>query len=242
MQSLNSIFKSYHAEFDLSSIFFLDFNFFAETVIFYISFAGNYKMNEKGAIGLVILAAGESARMGKAKQLMEFGGKTMLQNAAETALASGCRPVIVVLGARSDILKNEIKDCGVQIVVNNNWQSGMSGSIKTGLEKLLETNDQTDGVVIMVCDQPFVSPALINEIVETFKKTNSLIVASEYAGTRGVPALFSRKLFSPLFDLENFGGAKKIIEYFADQTTSVAFEKGKFDIDTPEDYLKLIAG
>ncbi len=197
-------------------------------------------MKKQTAIGIIILAAGASVRMGKPKQTLEFDGKTLLQNAVQTALDSVCRPAAVVLGANAELLKDEIKDFDVEIAENPQWKSGMSGSIKVGLEKLLEKDDQINGVLITVCDQPFVSAELFDRIVETYRSADCLIVASKYAETLGVPTLFSRRLFPQLFDLENFGGAKKVIEHYEAETVAVSFEKGNFDIDTPEDYSKLI--
>lgn len=196
-------------------------------------------MAKKSAIGLIILAAGASVRMGEPKQLLEFNGKSLLQRAIQTALDSECRPIVVVLGSKIDILKNEIKDFNVQVAENAEWKYGMSSSIKTGLKKILELNNQITGVVIMVCDQPFVSGKLIDRIVETYRKSDSLIVASEYSKTFGVPALFGSRIFPQLLKLENSGGAKKIIGQFQSETAFVSFEEGKFDVDTPEDYLKL---
>lgn len=197
-------------------------------------------MSERDEIGIIVLAAGASVRMGKAKQSLEFGGTTLLRRAIQTALDSGCRPVVVVLGAGNEILRSEIKDFSVSIVINDDWQTGMSSSIRAGLGRLLEISGQITGVLIMVCDQPFVSAELLSRIVAVRKKTNAPVVASRYAATLGVPALFSRPLFSRLMDLEDTGGAKKIIKQFENETVAVSFENGKFDIDTPDDYLKLI--
>lgn len=196
-------------------------------------------MAKKSKIGLIILAAGASVRMGKPKQSLEFKGRTLLQRAVQTAYDSKCRPIVVVLGSRIDILKNEIKDFDVQIAENADWENGMSSSIKIGLEKVLEMNNQISGVVIMVCDQPFVSAELINRLIEGFEKTENLIIASQYAETLGVPALFGKQIFPRLLELDNSGGAKEIIRQFQNETIAVSFEKGNFDIDTPNDYLKL---
>ena len=197
-------------------------------------------MEKKSEIGLIILAAGASVRMGKPKQSLEFNGETLLQRAVQTALESECHPIVVVLGTQAENLKNEIKDFDVQIAENADWKKGMGSSIKTGLEKVLEINNQISGVLIMVCDQPFVSVELINQIVKMYQKTDSLITASKYSETLGVPALFDRRIFPHLSSLENEGGAKKIIKQFQNETAFVLFEKGNFDVDTPEDYLKLL--
>jgi molybdenum cofactor cytidylyltransferase len=177
--------------------------------------------------------------MRKPKQLLEFNGKTLLQHAIQTALGSVCRPIVAVLGSGSDRLKTELEDFNVLFAENFEWKNGMSSSIKVGLQKLLDSEDQINGVLIMVCDQPLVSSELINQIVETQQHTGSLIVASQYVKTLGVPALFSHLLFPHLFNLENIGGAKKLIKKFKNQTSAVNFPGGEFDIDTPEDYQKL---
>lgn len=198
-------------------------------------------MQNQMTTGLIILAAGASSRMGKPKQTLKFQNHTLLQNAVRTAIKSVCRPIVAVLGAKADKLKGEVIS-EVQVAVNPHWQTGISGSIKCGLEKVLEADDKINAVLIMVCDQPLVSVEILNRLVETHQTTSSLIVACRYAETCGVPALFDRELFPLLFELENHGGgAKRIIERFRDRTTAVTFPEGAFDIDTPEDYLKLRA-
>lgn len=192
----------------------------------------------KKAIGLIILSAGESSRMGKPKQLLKFQGRSLLENAARTANNSACDESIIVLGANAEILKNEIKD--FTFVINKDWKKGMSSSIKTGLKRLLELDRDLNAVVIMVCDQPFVTEKIIDELIKKYLETNSLIVAAEYAETLGVPALFDRRLFDDLLNLNEKSGAKSLIKKLESQTASIDFPQGKFDIDTPEDYAELL--
>ncbi len=197
-------------------------------------------MTKKSEIGLIILAAGASVRMGKPKQLLEFNGKTLLQRAVQTALDSECRPIVVVLGARIEFLKNEIKDFDVQIAENADWEKGMSSSIKTGLEKLLEINNQISGIVIMVCDQPFVSAELINQIIETLPENRFFDCRFPIRRNARRSRIIRRTAFSATFRIRKFRRCEKILlRQFQNETVSVSFEKGNFDIDTPEDYLKL---
>lgn len=186
-------------------------------------------------IGLIILAAGASIRLGKPKQLLNFKGKTLLRRIACESLASVCRPVIVVLGANGERFKDELKDYDVYIARNSHWEEGMGSSIQVGLRKLLEINKAVSGVIIAVCDQPFVTSEVINKLFETFEETKAPIIASAYQETQGVPALFSAKLFPQLLDLKS-GGAQKIINQYKSETVGVPFEKGAIDIDTPQDY------
>src|SRR5580692_2476743 len=108
-------------------------------------------------VALILLAAGPSTRLGQPKQLLPFRGRSLLRHAAETALASSCRPVVVVLGASAERMKSELTDLPVMIAVNSGWESGMGSSIRAGLEALTNGKNADAGVgavVIMVCDQP----------------------------------------------------------------------------------------
>lgn len=200
----------------------------------------NIKTGEIKA-GLIILAAGESARMGKPKQLLEFKGETLLRRIAKTATQSQVYSIVAVLGANVQMLQKELDGFDLEIVHNKDWKTGMSSSIKAGLEKLLEKNRDLQAVVITVCDQPFVSAEIIDDLIEKYRQTNALSVASRYAETLGVPALFDKRLFTEIKNLTERGGAQSLIKKFRDKAVSLDFPAGAFDIDTPEDYSDLVA-
>lgn len=187
-------------------------------------------------VGLIILAAGASTRLGKPKQLLRYREQSLLFHAAQTAVASVCEPIAIVLGAYAELLKPEVQDLPVQVVENPHWQEGMGGSIATGIKAINSYSNQLEAVVLMLCDQPFVSVALINQIVESYHLTKHAIVASEYQGTWGVPALFNYTLFGDLLNLKSAAGAKKVMSKYSTDVYSVAFSKGVIDIDTPGDY------
>ena len=191
------------------------------------------------SIAVILLAAGASARLGEPKQLLQFQGETLLRRAAKVALAASSR-VVVTLGARIETVRKEIEDLPVQIVENKDWKNGMSGSIKIGLKRFLDDADYFKAVVIMVCDQPFVDENLLEKIVAKFHETDSLIVACEYQTTLGVPALFHRKLFPELLALDAAGGAKRLIKKYEARAAAIPFPEGAFDVDTPNDYKKLM--
>lgn len=193
------------------------------------------------SVAIIILAAGASTRMGRPKQLLTYGSRTFLRHAAEVAAASVCRPLIVVLGAYADQLKTEIDDLPVQQVVNERWAEGMGFSIQAGLGALrtCDREDATEAVVLMLCDQPFVAAAVINELVTAYRSSGKGIVASEYGLTVGVPALFGREYFAELGALSGAGGAKQIIVAHESDVVRVPFPQGTTDIDTPEDYVRL---
>jgi len=195
------------------------------------------------SIGIIILAAGASSRMnGQPKQLLEFEGKTLLRRAAETALSSNLRPIVVVLGANAEKLLPEIKDLPVLPAINENWANGMGGSIKTGLSVLLAENTDIEAAILMVSDQPFVTAETLDRLVETFQKTKKPIAACHYADTLGVPALFAREMFAELSDLQGDTGAKAVIKKHAANVAQTPAPEAAFDVDTQTDFQKLLFG
>ena len=191
------------------------------------------------SIGIIVLAAGASTRMNQPKQLLQFEGKTLLRRAVETVIESNYKPVVVVLGANFERTKAEIEDLGVEIILNNDWQSGLSSSIKIGIEKLLEIAPGIAAVVIMLADQPFVTSNHLNLFAEKFYQSNSTVIAAEYNQTTGVPALFSREVFDDFNKLSGDKGAKMIIEKHYESLTTIMLPEAAFDIDTPHDFINL---
>lgn len=198
-------------------------------------------MTSKKTIGVsvIVLAAGSSSRLGQSKQLLLVNGKTLLEKSALAALNSGAEHVFVVLGAQAALHKKAIENLPVGIVINEDWQKGMGNSLKTGLSHLATHYPKTEAVIIMVCDQPFLTSDHLKKLIATFQKTHSEIVASTYNQTLGVPALFSRSLFNQLLHLEDNQGARKIIQHHKGSMLLVAFPKGEIDLDTPEDLTRL---
>ena len=190
-------------------------------------------------IGLVILAAGASTRLGSPKQLLEYRRKTLIYHAVNTAVNSLCEPIVVVLGAYAKQILPEITSFPVTIAYNQDWNKGMSTSLRVGIETLLTLSPKLDALVLMLCDQPFVSTSLINQLVETYHTTKHTIVASEYAEVIGVPALFAGNFFSILSTLQGDRGARKVIQQFLPAVVRVPFPAGAFDIDTLTDYARL---
>ncbi len=193
-------------------------------------------------VGLIVLAAGESRRMGEPKQLLRFGGETLLRRAVSAALGSRCRTVVVVLGAHADELRGEA--AGAHVAFNEEWAEGMSSSIRCGLRALeTATSGPADAALLMLCDQPFVTSAVINRLLEAYEETRPPLVASRYEArgesTFGVPALFSRELFRELMELRGAEGAKRVIRQHSSEALVVAAPEAAFDVDTPEDYRAL---
>lgn len=190
-------------------------------------------------VGVIVLAAGASTRMGKPKQLLPYNGSSLLRHAVETALASECRPVVVVLGSAAERLQQEVSDLPVQVVENLHWAEGMSSSIRTGVVALNATSNTVSATILLLCDQPFVSIQVINQLIETYQFTGKPIVASRYAGILGVPALFSCAFFAELVSLRGSEGAKQVITNHPHEVYGIPFPNGAIDIDTPKDYEQL---
>lgn len=191
-------------------------------------------------IGVVILAAGGSTRLGTPKQLLQYQGVSLLRRAATTALASVCTPVVVVLGASFERCLLELKDLPLLTVENSSWEDGMGSSLRLGMERLLGAGpDSLDAVVIMLCDQPLLTVAVLEALVAEYRATGCQIAASKYGQALGVPALFDRSLFPELRALAGTQGAKRILQRYPDRIHQLAFPGGEIDIDTAADYADL---
>ena len=196
-------------------------------------------------IGLVILAAGASKRMGTPKQLLTYKGKSLIRHSALVALGSLASQCVAILGANAESILPEIAHLTInqkllKVVHNADWEEGMASSIRLGIETLANEKGKLEAVIFMLCDQPFVDSEIINELIATFRKTKDSIVACTYqSDTIGVPALFAKEVFPALLDLRGDAGARKIIQKFADRLTTISFPQGDMDIDTPEAYQNL---
>ena len=188
-------------------------------------------------IATVILAAGSSSRMGQSKQLLPWQNDTLLRHAVATALAAQLGPVHVILGSKSVEHLAVLENLPVSTHVNPHWEAGMGSSLKFGLKNI---NTASDGLIVMVCDQPFVTAEHLRNLVSDYRAKSVDIVASEYGGTKGVPAFFAPKMFGELASISDREGARSIIAKQSDRISSIHLEKGEEDIDTYEQYLRLV--
>ena len=189
-------------------------------------------------IPLIVLAAGGSSRMGSPKQLLPYRGSTLLRHAVDTALASPCRPVIVVLGAAADRAGALLADLPVECAINSEWQRGMGASIRIGLRHILKTQNPA-AIMIMLCDQPAVTPEILNKLLNAHQNEAS-IVASNYDGIAGVPAIIGRHWFGELLTLDDSAGARFLFKNHPQSVSTIRFTQGSIDVDTPADYARLL--
>jgi molybdenum cofactor cytidylyltransferase len=197
--------------------------------------------SDGGGVGAIVLAAGSSSRMGVPKQTLRFHGQSMLRRAALAALGAGCRPVIVVTGAHAEQSRGELRGLDVLEVVNALWETGMGSSIRAGVEGLLGAEPAAAAAVVLLCDQPHLTSEIISGLVTAHGATGRPVVASEYGGSFGVPALFGRALFDELARLEGAAGAKQVIKRHASEAHFLPFPGGEVDVDTPDDFMRLTA-
>jgi len=174
--------------------------------------------------------------LGKPKQLLLYKGKRLLQHVTQVALGSIANPVVIVTGANAELVKKELTNTKGILAENKEWAEGMGSSVRCGLNTLLQADPSTDAVILMVCDQPYVNPKLLNDLLATQQETGEPIVTSQYVNISGPPALFHKIIFPELLALRGDAGARKIVERHANEIATVLFPKGNIDIDTAADY------
>lgn len=196
-------------------------------------------MNTKQKVGVLILAAGNSSRLGEPKQLLLFNNKTLIRNVVDAALNTIPAPVTIVTGAYSDQISQELTAVLVNVIHNPLWEEGMASSIRLGVSHLLSHTASLTGIIVCVSDQPFINAALFQSIIDKANAAPHKIVASQYENILGTPVLFAQKHFEALLALKGAEGAKKILHQFPEDVVSVPFPMGGIDIDTQENYQKL---
>ncbi|MBC7806105.1 MAG: nucleotidyltransferase family protein [Akkermansiaceae bacterium] len=190
-------------------------------------------------LAAVILAAGGSTRLGQPKQLLHFRGESFVTRAARVTNDVGCSPIVIVTGASAPEVEGVLEPLPfTRTVFNPDWETGMGSSIRAGISALLADGASFDAVLLLVCDQPLVSEALLFHISETYRNSGKKVVASEYNDIWGVPCLFDQDILPELADLGATGGAKSVIERHrrAGDAISIPFPGGVFDVDTPADW------
>jgi molybdenum cofactor cytidylyltransferase len=192
--------------------------------------------------GLILLAAGGSSRMGRPKQLLPWQGRTLLRHACETALGTGCRPIIVVLGNEAAACAREINDLPITPIVNPDWHNGLGSSIAVGTAALEKAKPDISGIMVLLADQPSVTPTLLGQLLDAWLSGEHPIVATKYSQGGGVPALLARAYFEELQQLDSDCGARTLIAREHANVHLVQLSEPLIDLDTPAAYLAAQAG
>lgn len=189
---------------------------------------------------IIVLAAGISSRLGHPKQMLLHKGKSLLRHVVDITKNVNAHPVIVVLGANSQLTSGEIPgDENIYKIINENWIEGISSSIQSGLHALQQIAPSCAGAIFTVCDQPFITASFLNKLIAVQKETGKPIVVASYENTVGTPSLFHKTYFPELLALRGDAGAKTIIKQHTGSVVAVPFPKGEIDIDTEADYKAL---
>ena len=191
---------------------------------------------EKGRnITAVVLAAGRSTRMGAINKLIaEIGGKPLVRIAAEQAIASRAKPVIVVTGHQREKVEAALAGLPVRFVHNPDYAEGLGTSLKAGIAAVPE---DADGAVVCLGDMPQVDAALIDKLIAAFDPgRGALIVVPSIEGRRGNPVLWSRRFLPDLMQIQGDIGARHLIGNYAEAVVEVPVsgDAALTDVDTPE--------
>ena len=185
----------------------------------------------------VILAAGGSSRFGQVKQLLDWRGEPLVRRAARTALDAGLSPVVVVSGEATSQIGQALSGLPVNSVHNPEWEAGQSTSVKAGLRAL---PPETGAAIFLLADQPKVTSSLLRLLVETHAASLAPLVAPQVEGRRGNPVLFDRDIFPDLMALSGDTGGRLLFARYPVDWVPWHDPALLLDIDTPEDYLRLL--
>ncbi len=180
----------------------------------------------------ILLAAGESLRLGRPKQLVEWQGQPLVRRAAQTALQAGLAPVVVVTGAFAAEVQAALHDLPVQVVFNPDWPAGQSTSLRAGLAVLPE---RARAALFLLSDQPYLTPELIQALTRRHAETQAVVVAPRVNEYRANPVLFDRCAFPELLTLQGDAGGRQIIARYAVEYVDWPDERILLDVDTPDD-------
>ncbi len=217
----------------------------------------------------VILAAGESSRYGEPKQLLDWKGEPFVRVVAKRALEAGLSPVTVVTGANAEQVESAVKDLDVNIVRNNEWESGQASSIRAGVialkqppppfghlpqirQGMLPDNQNfyvgfgggwegVGGVIFLLVDQPQITTSILQALVEKHAEGLYPIVAPMVMDRRANPVLFDRRTFADLLTLEGDTGGRAIFHKHKVEYLPWHDDRLLLDVDTPEHYQRMLA-
>jgi molybdenum cofactor cytidylyltransferase len=185
----------------------------------------------------VILAAGQSRRLGTPKQLLELGGEPVIRHVLRHAASSNLNQVVLVVGFRAVEIADAAGEWSQNIVVNPDFASGQSSSLRLGLSAV---DPQAEGVLFLLGDQPQVSSDVINMIVSAFTNGEGRILMPSYRGTTSNPVLFAREYFPEIARVTGDQGARNVLAAHLDEVAIVEIDMDPpLDVDSPQDYENL---
>ena len=186
-------------------------------------------------INAIILAAGESKRMGEPKPLLRFKDKTFLEQIVSVLKLSDADRITVVLGADAETVKKSVDLSGLSVVINTDYRRGQLSSLIAAIN---DTPKETEAILVCLGDAPFLTTNIVNSIIRKFRETNSPIIVPVFERRRGHPTLFSRALFNELLNAPEQEGARYVLYSNEDKVLELKTAESAIlvSIDTPADY------
>ncbi len=184
----------------------------------------------------MILAAGESKRLGTEKQLLPFKDTFLLNYIIRECRKSRVSDIYTILGHQAEKIHKHLGETR-NIFINENYKKGLGNSMSYAVSQLITS--KYSAIVFVLCDQIYFNHKLIEDLISKHETDDNLIVASKYSKTFGPPVLFSSSYYSHLKLLDGYKGARNLIAQNLDDVGFVYFENGEVDIDTIEDLSKI---
>lgn len=190
-------------------------------------------------VSAIVLCAGLSTRMEKFKPLLLYKGTIIINHIVETLLSSIVYKITLVTGHNADMISREIKQPGVNVVYNDKYYDGMHTSVMCGVNNIPE---DADAFLLMLVDQPHITVSLINDLINYYQKSDKGIIIPAYSNRGGHPIIIDKRYFNEARNLNPNTGLKQLM---INHTEDIAYmtvnnDNILFDIDTPEDYKKLL--
>jgi molybdenum cofactor cytidylyltransferase len=184
----------------------------------------------------IVLAAGESSRMGSPKALLPIGGKLFIERIVSGLEQTQVGKIVIVLGHNAEEIKPKVSHLPVTVVVNRDYEKGQLSSLIVAIRSL--EAEMVDGILVHLVDHPLLNPSLVDRMIALFYESKKSIVVPIYSGRRGHPVIFSSRLFPDLLQAPLDVGAKSVVNAHRDETLEIETDdQGVIvDIDTPEEY------
>ena len=191
-------------------------------------------------VSAILLAAGESRRMGKVNKLsLPVGSVPLIRHTVQTLLQARLCEVVVVVGHQQQNVRQLLADLPVRIVSNEHYREGQMTSVDCGMQAL---RNACQGVMVCLSDQPLLQPEDINRLVDAFVANPDMsVLVPTYQGQRGNPIILAAQHRATILAGDRNLGCKRFIDNNPELVTTVEFDNDHvvFDLDTPEDYTRL---
>jgi molybdenum cofactor cytidylyltransferase len=189
-------------------------------------------------VSAILLAAGESRRMGSLKQLLPLSGKSFVRCCVDNLLASKAAEVIVVTGYEESLVREELSGTPVTLAHNRDYQLGMGSSVRRGIEAV---SGNSDAALIALVDQPQIGPDIIDTLIDAYETKRPLIAIPTYRGQNGHPVILDMSLRDEVAKMDLKSGLRQVVRAHADSVMSVAVDRVSvlIDCDYPEDYRRI---